>query len=78
MNQFVIHIKGDIMHTPKTAKTLLSRDELSNNSASFIDDRVAKWDNHKEGGKYIIGYTISDKMDSHSKKLIPQVFFDIY
>ena len=62
------------MLTPKTANSLLSKNKVSNNyAASFIRDDVAKWDDHKEDGKYIIGYTISDYMDALNKKLIPEV-----
>ena len=67
------------MHTPKTARTLLPNNKASNNlAASFIGDTVSKWDDHKSDGKYIIGYVISEKLDSHSKKVIPEVIFDIH
>ena len=48
--------------------------KVSNNyAASFIHDDVAKWNDHKEDGKYIVGFTISASLDALNQKLIPQV-----
>ena len=63
------------MLTPRTAQRLIPFRISQSNTfpAAFTTTNELFWTENKINGYYVIGYIISDKLDSMNKQIIPRV-----